>query len=255
MNKTIIVIPARMEASRLPGKPMVDIGGKPMIEHVWQRARAAEVGRVVVATDSEDVFQAIRSCGGEAVMTRADHASGSDRVFEAINKVDPDGNAEFVVNVQGDLPTLEPHLVAACLEPLRRKGPHIATLVAEITDDEERSDPNTVKVVGSPLALEQTTNGDIQTLRTLYFTRAIAPWGDGPLYHHIGIYAYRRSALERFVTLRPSYLEKRERLEQLRALEDNMRIDAAIVDTVPIGVDTPEDLERARLHVAAETTP
>lgn len=210
-----------------------------MIVHVWRRAHAAARGRVVVATDAREVFDAIRAVGGEAVMTRADHASGSDRVYEALNKVDPDGAAEFIVNLQGDLPTLESHLVEACLAPLRSKGPHIVTLAAEIRDVEERDDPNVVKVVATPTATPD-------LMRALYFTRAAAPHGDGPLYHHIGIYAYRRSALERFIALRPSYLEQRERLEQLRALEDGMRIDVAIVDTVPIGVDTPADLERAR---------
>ncbi|MEO1206749.1 MAG: 3-deoxy-manno-octulosonate cytidylyltransferase [Pseudomonadota bacterium] len=251
MYNTLVVIPARLEASRLPGKPMVDIAGKPMIEHVWRQACAAETGRVVVATDAEEVFGAIRSCGGEAVMTRSDHMSGSDRVFEAVNKVDPDGSAEFIVNLQGDLPTLEPRLVDACLAPLRQKGPHISTLAAPITDMAERDDPNAVKVVGSPLPDIERPFGKLSVMRALYFSRGAVPWGDGPLFHHIGIYGYRRSALERFVTLRPSALEKRERLEQLRALEDEMRIDVAIVDTVPIGVDTPEDLAKARRHLGA----
>ncbi len=236
----IVVIPARMQASRLPGKPMADINGEPMVVHVWRRAMAAEVGRVVVATDAEEIQDAVRRAGGEAVMTRADHASGSDRVFEAISRIDPDGDRDLVVNLQGDLPTLEPRLVRACLEPLERKEVHIATLAAEISSEEERNNMNVVKVVGTP------TGQGGRTLRALYFTRATAPWGEGPLYHHIGIYAYRRNALERFVSLKPSPLELRERLEQLRALEDNMRIDVALVDTVPLGVDTPADLERAR---------
>jgi 3-deoxy-manno-octulosonate cytidylyltransferase (CMP-KDO synthetase) len=236
----IVVIPARMQASRLPGKPMADIHGEPMVVHVWRRAMAAEVGRVVVATDAEEIQDAVRRAGGEAVMTRADHASGSDRVFEAVSRIDPDGDRDLVVNLQGDLPTLEPRLVRACLEPLERKEVHIATLAAEISSDDERNNMNVVKVVGTP------TGRNSGTLRALYFTRATAPWGEGPLYHHIGIYAYRRNALERFVSLKPSPLELRERLEQLRALEDNMRIDVALVDTVPLGVDTPADLERAR---------
>lgn len=249
MHQVLTVIPARMQASRLPGKPMADICGEPMIVHVWRKALAAEIGRVVVATDSEEILQAIRNAGGEAVMTRADHASGSDRIFEAVNKVDPEADAEFVVNVQGDLPTLEPHLIADCLAPLREKGPQIATIAAEITLAEERTNPNVVKVVGTPLA--GIAPGAPRRLRALYFTRATAPWGDGPLYHHIGMYAYRRAALERFVSLRPSTLESRERLEQLRALEDGMRIDVTVVDTVPLGVDTPADLERARHLVGA----
>lgn len=239
MHAVLTVIPARMQATRLPGKPMADIHGEPMIVHVWRRAMMAEVGRVVVATDTDEIAQAVRDAGGEAVMTRADHASGSDRVFEAVNKVDPEGNAEFVVNLQGDLPTLEPKLISACIEPLRHKGTHIATLAAEIRDAGERTNPNVVKVVGTNI-------GKPGLMRALYFTRATAPHGEGPLYHHIGIYAYRRAALERFVALRPSPLELREKLEQLRALEDDMRIDVTIVDTVPLGVDTPEDLERAR---------
>lgn len=238
LPSAVVIIPARMQASRLPGKPLADIGGEPMIVHVWRRAMAAEVGRVVVATDAEEVRDAVRHAGGEAVMTRPDHASGSDRIFEALSRIDPDADQDFIINVQGDLPTLEPHLVRACLEPLARKEVHIATLAAEIRVDEERTNPNVVKVIGTPPGAP--------VMRALYFTRASAPWGEGPLFHHIGMYAYRRSALERFVSLRPSPLELRERLEQLRALEDNMRIDVAVVDTVPLGVDTPEDLERAR---------
>jgi 3-deoxy-manno-octulosonate cytidylyltransferase (CMP-KDO synthetase) len=214
-----------------------------MIVHVWQRAMAAETGRVVVATDDEAIVAVVRAAGGEAVLTRADHASGSDRVFEAVNHIDPDGDFEVILNLQGDLPTLEPRLVRQCLEPLQDKGPHIATLAAEIVHAAERTNPNVVKVVGTPTEVPG-------RLRALYFTRATAPYGDGPLYHHIGIYAYRRSALERFVSLRPSTLEVRERLEQLRALEDGMRIDVTLVDTVPLGVDTPQDLERARRLLA-----
>ena len=243
MTNALIVIPARMQASRLPGKPLADIHGEPMITHVWRRAMAAEVGRVVVATDAPEIIAAIRKAGGEAIMTRADHVSGSDRVFEAVSKVDPEGERDIVINVQGDLPTLEPRLVRACLEPLSTKGVHIATIACEIKDVAERTNPNVVKVVGTPAGPRR--------LRALYFTRASAPHGDGPLYHHIGMYAYRRNSLERFIALKPSPLELRERLEQLRALEDGMRIDVALVDTVPLGVDTPADLERARREMAA----
>lgn len=244
MQKVITVIPARMQATRLPGKPMADIGGIPMIVHVWRRAMEAESGRVVVATDAAEVLQAVRAAGGEAVMTRDDHASGSDRVFEAVSRIDPDSEVDIVVNLQGDLPTLEPRLIGACLGPLEDRSVDIATLAAEIHDPAERDNPNVVKVVGGPLATER-------RLRALYFTRATAPYGDGPLYHHIGIYAYRRSALELFVSLPQSALETREKLEQLRALEHEMRIDVSIVDTVPLGVDTPADLERARAILAA----
>jgi 3-deoxy-manno-octulosonate cytidylyltransferase (CMP-KDO synthetase) len=243
LAQNLILIPARMQATRLPGKPLADIGGEPMIVHVWRRAMAAEAGRVVVATDADEIIKAVRAAGGEAVMTRADHATGSDRIYEAVSRIDPDADFDTVVNLQGDLPTLEPSLVAACLAPLSAKGPDIATLAAEIRVEEERSNPNVVKVVGTPIAPNR--------LRALYFTRATAPSGDGPLYHHIGIYAYRRFALERFVSMPPSVLEKREKLEQLRALEGGMRIDVAVVDTVPLGVDTPADLDRARKLLGA----
>ncbi|MCV3239852.1 3-deoxy-manno-octulosonate cytidylyltransferase [Mesorhizobium sp. ZC-5] len=234
---TLVLIPARMASTRLPGKPLADIAGKPMIVHVAARAAESGLGRVVVATDTEAVADAVRSNGFEAVMTRADHESGSDRIFEALEKLDPRGEVEVVVNVQGDLPTIDPETIRAALRPLDDAAVDIATLGVEITREDEKKNPNVVKIVGSPLSQVR--------LRALYFTRATAPWGDGPLYHHIGLYAYRRAALERFVSLRPSPLEKRERLEQLRALEAGMRIDAEIVAAVPLGVDTPEDLERA----------
>jgi len=249
MMRTLILIPARMAATRLPGKPMVDIAGEPMIVHVWRRAIGTQAGRVVVATDSDAIVSAVTAAGGEAVMTRADHASGSDRIFEAVSRVDPDGEASVIVNLQGDLPTLEPRLIEACLEPLRTAGAEIATIAAEIFEPEERTNPNVVKVVGTPVS------ADARRLRALYFTRATAPYGEGPLYHHIGIYAYRRAALARFVALKPSVLEQREKLEQLRALEAGMRIDVEIVDTVPLGVDTPADLERARRLIGSANPP
>jgi 3-deoxy-manno-octulosonate cytidylyltransferase (CMP-KDO synthetase) len=234
----LILIPARMAATRLPGKPLADIGGKPMIEHVVDRARAAKLGEVIVATDSEPILAAVEKAGHRALMTRTDHASGSDRIFEALEIADPARSVRIVVNVQGDLPTLEPHDLRAAVDLLDDPAVDIATLAAEIVRDEERTNPNVVKLVGSAIGPAR--------LRALYFTRATAPYGEGPLYHHIGLYAYRRSALERFVSLAPSPLEKREKLEQLRALEAGMRIDAAIVASVPLGVDTPEDLETAR---------
>jgi 3-deoxy-manno-octulosonate cytidylyltransferase (CMP-KDO synthetase) len=234
----ITVIPARMASTRLPGKPLVDIAGTPMIVHVLRRAEAAQTGPVVVATDSEAIFACVEKAGGRAVMTRADHVSGSDRVYEALASADPEGRCAIVLNVQGDLPTIDAAAIRAALAPLSDPAVDIATLAAEITRAEERSNPNVVKVVGSPLAPKR--------LRALYFTRATAPAGDGPLYHHIGLYAYRRAALARFVALPPSPLEMREKLEQLRAIEAGMRIDVALVDSVPLGVDTPEDLKRAR---------
>jgi 3-deoxy-manno-octulosonate cytidylyltransferase (CMP-KDO synthetase) len=237
-RNTLILIPARMASTRLPGKPLADIAGLPMIVHVLRRAEAAGVGDVAVATDSEAIAACVEKAGGRAVMTRADHGSGSDRIFEALAAVDPEGRAQLIVNLQGDLPTFAPPDIAATLAPLRDAAVDIATLAAEISDARERTNPNVVKVVGSEVAPNR--------LRALYFTRADAPAGDGPSYHHIGIYAYRRSALARFVALPPSRLEQRERLEQLRALEAGMRIDVGIVKAVPLGVDTPEDLARAR---------
>jgi 3-deoxy-manno-octulosonate cytidylyltransferase (CMP-KDO synthetase) len=246
MTSNLIVIPARLKATRLPDKPMAMIGGEPMIVHVWRRAVEAECGPVVVATDAEAVRDAILAAGGDALMTAPTHASGSDRVFEAVRRLDPGGALATIVNLQGDLPTLDPSLVRSCLGALRNQDADIATLAARITRPEEASDPNVVKVVGTPLASPG-------TLRALYFTRATAPHGDGPLYHHIGIYAYRRAALERFVALPPSPLECRERLEQLRALEAGLRIHVALVDTIPLGVDTPADLARARALFGAST--
>ncbi len=239
MMPCLIVIPARLKATRLPDKPLADIGGEAMIVHVWRRAMEADCGPVVVATDAEAVRDAILQAGGDALMTRPDHHSGSDRVFEAVLARDPHRKLGAVVNLQGDLPTLEPALVHACLNALDEGEADIGTIAARIVREEERGDPNVVKAVGTPL-------GAGSVLRALYFTRATAPYGDGPLYHHIGIYAYRRDALERFVSLPPSPLELREKLEQLRALEAGMRINVGLVDTVPLGVDTPRDLERAR---------
>ncbi len=235
---TLVLIPARMASTRLPGKPLADIAGRPMIVHVAARAAESGLGRVVVATDTDAVAEAVRANGFEAVMTRADHESGSDRIFEALTALDPKGEVETIVNVQGDLPTIDPELIRAAFRPFEDAAVDIATLGVEIVRDEEKTNPNVVKIVGSALSPTR--------LKALYFTRATAPWGDGPLYHHIGLYAYRRAALERFVKLGASPLERRERLEQLRALEAGMRIDAEIVSSVPLGVDTPEDLERAR---------
>lgn len=240
---TLVLIPARMASTRLPGKPLADIAGKPMIVHVALRARESGLGDVVVATDTKEVAEAVSAHGIDAVMTGMHHQSGSDRIFEALGKVDPARNVETVINVQGDLPTIDPHAIRAAVAPLADPAVDIATLGVEIVREEEKANPNVVKIVGSPVA------GD--RLRALYFTRATAPWGEGPLYHHVGLYAYRRSALERFVALPPSPLETRERLEQLRALEAGMRIDAALIEAVPLGVDTPEDLERAREILSA----
>jgi 3-deoxy-manno-octulosonate cytidylyltransferase (CMP-KDO synthetase) len=234
----IVLIPARMAATRLPGKPLAEIHGQPMIVHVWRRAMEAAIGEVVVATDSEEIAAAVTRAGGRVQMTRADHPSGTDRVHEAVSALDPTGLHDAVVNVQGDLPTIAPETIRAALVPLMDPAVDMATLVAEIVREEERAAPQVVKMVGSQLAPGR--------FRCLYFTRATAPWGEGPLWHHIGLYAWRRAALARFVALPPSGLEAREKLEQLRALEAGMRIEAVAVRTVPLGVDTPEDLERAR---------
>ena len=246
MADILIVIPARMASIRLPGKPLADIAGEPMIVHVMRRAQAARLGAVLVATDSEAIAACVEKAGGRAAMTRADHATGSDRIFEAVEAADPQRRADIVVNVQGDLPTLAPADIAAAVGPLADPAVDIATLAAEIRRPQERTDPNVVKVVGTPIGERR--------LRALYFTRATAPAGEGPLYHHIGLYAFRRAALARFVALPPSPLERRERLEQLRALEAGMRIDATIVEGVPLGVDTPEDLARAREILASSSS-
>ncbi len=238
----VIVIPARMGAVRLPDKPLADIGGVPMIVHVWRRAREADLGPVLVATDDRRVVDAVAAEGGRCALTRADHASGTDRIHEAVEALDPDGHHDVVVNLQGDLPTIEPASVRRAVAPLCDPDVGIATLAAIIARDAENRDPNVVKVVGTVLAPER--------LRALYFTRATAPWGDGPLFHHIGLYAYRRQALRRFVALAPSPLERREKLEQLRALEAGMRIDVSVVDAVPLGVDTAAELARARAILA-----
>jgi 3-deoxy-manno-octulosonate cytidylyltransferase (CMP-KDO synthetase) len=234
----LVLIPARLGSTRLPKKALADIAGRPMVVRVAERAHAAGIGRVVVATDAAEIRDAVEAAGHRAVMTSPDHQSGSDRIFEALQQVDPEGAVETVVNVQGDLPTIEPEAIRQVLAPFEDPRCDVATLCVEIRDEAEKTNPNVVKLVGSPTGPSR--------LRALYFTRATAPWGDGPLYHHVGLYAYRRPSLERFVKLPPSTLEIRERLEQLRALEDGMRIDAEIVDTVPLGVDAADDLERAR---------
>jgi 3-deoxy-manno-octulosonate cytidylyltransferase (CMP-KDO synthetase) len=238
VDDIVILIPARMAATRLPQKPLAEIAGRPMIAHVLDRAVAAGIGPVYVATDAPEIAAAVEKAGGQAVMTRGDHVSGSDRICEALELIAAGRNAAIVVNVQGDLPTIDPADIRAALVPLADPSVDIATLAAEIRTAEERANPNIVKVVGTPVGARR--------LRALYFTRATAPYGEGPLYHHIGLYAYRRPALEKFVRLPQSALERREKLEQLRALEAGLRIDVALVDSVPLGVDTPAELKMAR---------
>jgi 3-deoxy-manno-octulosonate cytidylyltransferase (CMP-KDO synthetase) len=242
MTNPIVIIPARMASTRLPGKPLADIHGEPMIAHVWRRAIEADVGPVLVAADEAAIVNAIAAVGGRAILTRADHASGSDRIFEALNAFDGERRHDVIVNVQGDLPTIAASAVRAAVRVLDDDEVDIATLATPITRAAERDDPNVVKAVGTEIAPGR--------LRALYFTRASAPWGKGPLLHHIGLYAYRREALARFVALAPSPLERREKLEQLRALEAGMRIDIALVDMSPLAVDTGQDLERARQMLA-----
>ncbi len=239
MASPLIVIPARIGASRLPRKPLADIGGEPMIVHVWRRAMEADAGDVVVATDSQEITEAVEKAGGRAIMTSPDHPSGSDRVFEAVNLADPSGTVDIVVNLQGDQPIFDPSLLTDCLVPLEDPATDISTVAAILTDPSKVNEPSVVKMIGTPLEREG-------VYRALYFSRAAAPYGPGPLFIHIGIYAYRREALARFVKLPPSSLELREKLEQLRALEAGMRIDVKQVGSVPIAVDTPQDLEDAR---------
>jgi 3-deoxy-manno-octulosonate cytidylyltransferase (CMP-KDO synthetase) len=235
----IVVIPARMASTRLPGKPLADIAGTPMIVRVWRRAMAANVGPVVVAAAEPEIAEAIRRAGGDAVLTAPELPSGSDRVHAAVEAQGPKAAFDAVINLQGDLPTLDPEAVRLVARTLEESGADIATLAAEIRDASERTNPSVVKPVVA-------WDAGGRTGRALYFTRATAPAGDGSLFHHVGIYAFRRAALARFVSLPPSPLEKREKLEQLRALEAGMSIAVARVDEAPLSVDTPEDLERAR---------
>ncbi|WP_332065357.1 3-deoxy-manno-octulosonate cytidylyltransferase [Bartonella sp. CB189] len=234
----IIFIPARIGSTRLPQKALAEIAGKPMIIHVAEQAKKAELGRTIVATDHDDIAKVVTDYKHECIITSHDHKSGSDRIYEALTNIDPEQRYNVILNIQGDLPTITPNEIISSLRPLENNLTDIATLGANIIDEDEKIDPNTVKIIGTPLSQSR--------LCALYFTRATAPYGDGPLYHHIGIYAYRRKALEQFVTLQPSTLEQREKLEQLRALENNMRIDVEIIDTIPLSVDTQRDLDKAR---------
>jgi 3-deoxy-manno-octulosonate cytidylyltransferase (CMP-KDO synthetase) len=240
----IVLIPSRLAASRLPNKPLADVAGLPLVVQVLRRALEADVGPVVVACCDQPVAEAVERAGGQAVMTDPGHPSGSDRIFEALQAIDPERRHDIVVNLQGDLPTIPPADVTAVLDALTSSDADVATIAAEIHSDRDRRADSVVKAIVS------LAPGAIQG-PALYFTRTTAPWGDGPHYHHIGIYAYRRDALARFVTLAPTPLERRERLEQLRLLENGMRITCRIVDTVPLGVDTPDDLEEARRQLGA----
>lgn len=235
----IVLIPSRLASTRLPDKPLADIHGLPMIVHCLRRALEAGFARVAVACGDAPIAEAVKAAGGEAVLTDPNHPSGSDRIFEALQKLDPRCEHDAVINLQGDLPAIDPKVISAVLLPLADPAIDIATLTTPIVEQHEVDDRNVVKAVLS-LAPGQSVG------RALYFSRRPVPGGEGPLWHHIGIYAYRRAALERFVSLKPSPLEKRESLEQLRALENGMSIAAAVVDTLPLGVDTPADLARIR---------
>ncbi len=241
--KPIIVIPARMAATRLPGKPLADIHGRPLIAHVLDRAREAGIAPVMVACGDAEIVDAVQQAGGIAMLTDPGLPSGSDRIEQALARHDPDRTYDVVINLQGDLPTLPPEYVQLALETMTDPNVDIGTLVAPITSAEEAAAPSVVKCA---CAFREGR----RTARALYFSRSTIPSGEGPLWHHIGIYVYRRAALERFVRMPPGPLEQREKLEQLRALEAGMRIDAARVDHAPFGVDTPEDLERARRELA-----
>jgi 3-deoxy-manno-octulosonate cytidylyltransferase (CMP-KDO synthetase) len=243
---TIVMIPSRLAATRLPDKPLAEIAGVPMIVQVWRRACAAAAGPVVVACADRAIAEAVQAHGGEAVLTDPALPSGTDRIWQALRTLDPERRFARVINLQGDLPTLEPAAIRASLLPLERLGSDIGTIAVATEDPEEKAAPSVVKAV---IAFDREHQG---LGRALYFTRATAPSGPGPVFHHIGIYAYRRASLERFAALPPSPLEQRERLEQLRALEAGMSIGVALVDTVPLGVDTPADLARARALLAAE---
>jgi 3-deoxy-manno-octulosonate cytidylyltransferase (CMP-KDO synthetase) len=241
----IVLIPARMASTRLPGKPLAEIAGLPMIVQCCRRAAEAEVGPVVVAAAEREIAEAVERAGFRAVLTDPELPSGSDRIHAALRALDPERRHGVIVNLQGDLPTLDPAAIRAVLAPLSDPAVDISTIAAVIREEHERTDPNVVKAAAA-LSAER------RVARALYFSRATIPSGAGDHFHHIGIYAYRREALERFVALPPGMLEKREKLEQLRALEAGMRIDVALVDTVPLGVDTPADLERARAMLGAK---
>ncbi len=241
-SRPLVLIPARMASTRLPGKPLADINGLPMIVQVLRRAQDARIGEVVVACAEAEIAAAVEAAGGRAVLTRPDHPSGSDRIFEALQKLG--GEYDSIINVQGDLPTVEPATIAAVFALLQNPAVDIGTAVAPGAPD-DRDNPAVVKA-----ALELAPGA--RAGRALYFSRSPIPSGEGVLWHHIGLYAYRRAALEQFVKLPPAALEQREKLEQLRALANGLRIDAAVVDEVPLGVDTPQDLEKARAHLAVK---
>ena len=240
----LVVIPARLASTRLPGKPLADIAGRPMIVHVLEAALKADIGPVVVASADPEICQVVAAAKGTAVLTDANLPSGSDRVWQAVQSIDPHGQYSTIINLQGDLPTLAPDTLHAVLKVMDNPAFDIGTLVAPITSEEEKTAHSVVKVACH-------FDPETQQAPALYFSRQPIPWGQGPLWHHVGLYGWRRTALARFVKLPPSGLEKRESLEQLRALENGMRIGCARIAIAPFGVDTPQDLERARRLLGA----
>lgn len=241
--KSLIMIPARMASTRLPHKALADIAGKPMIIHVMEQAQKADIGDVIVACDGKEIKEVVESYGGRAIVTDPNLPSGTDRIYAALKQLSNNAEYEAIINVQGDLPLVKPSLIADLYKALCVSDSDITTPIAEIHSDEEINSDAVVKVA---ISLNAQKMG-----RALYFSRQILPWGEGPLYHHIGIYAYKRTSLEKFVSLPPSPLELREKLEQLRALENGMTITALCVDEAPWGVDRIEDLEMVRKMLAS----
>ena len=238
-HNTIVVIPARMASTRLPGKPLADINGVPMIVHVWQRAVAANVGQVLVAAAENEIAEVIRRAGGDAIVTDPALPSGSDRIAEALRLRDPSRRFSFVLNLQGDLPTIDSLSIQRCLAGLVNEQAEISTIAARIEAEADVANPNIVKAI-TPLGDER----EVAFARD--FVRNVGPEHAAPYWHHIGVYAYRRKSLEQFVALPVSAGEADRKLEQMRALDNGMRIVVVRVETVPLGVDTPDELEIAR---------
>ena len=236
-ENTAIIIPARLASTRLPNKPLLPINGKPMILHVWEQAVAAEIGEVIVATDSDQIKQVISEVGGNCELTRSNHQSGTDRIYEALENFDQNKNINFIINLQGDLPQINRECLSSVVNLLSDEEAEVSTLVCEMTDHDEINSKSIVKAIAD-------INPNTKIGRAINFTRTPEPSINGNYLHHIGLYAYTRSALEKFVHLAPSTREIDQKLEQLRALDNQMRIDIQLIDFLPLGVDTPEDLEK-----------
>ena len=236
-ENTAIIIPARLASTRLPNKPLLPINGKPMILHVWEQAVAAEIGEVIVATDSDQIKQVISEAGGNCELTRSNHQSGTDRIYEALENFDQDKNINFIINLQGDLPQINRECLSSVVNLLSDEEAEVSTLVCEMTDHDEINSKSIVKAIAD-------INPNTKIGRAINFTRTPEASINGNYLHHIGLYAYTRSALEKFVHLAPSTREIDQKLEQLRALDNQMRIDIQLIDFLPLGVDTPEDLEK-----------